>query len=270
VSENQSEIECWNGRAGREWAAWQEELDAWMAPITEVLLERAAPKRGERVIDVGCGAGTTTLALGERVGESGHVTGVDVSQQMLARARERASNAPWIELLLGDAASTALPRADLVVSRFGVMFFVDPVRAFRNLRGERLTFACWRPMKDNPWARVPAEAVAPFTPPAPPPTPESPGPFSFADPDRVQRILDQAGWKDITIEPVDLSTRWGRGGTLASAFEMVTHVGPASRRLAEASDPTPGRAALREALKPFVKSDGVWVDAAIWIVRARG
>lgn len=267
----------WNGRAGERWASQQAVQDAIFIPVTELLIEHAGPKPGERVIDVGCGCGDTSIAFGKRVGPSGHVLGVDISEQMLARARKLApANLP-VEFALADATTYPFAdgAADLLVSRFGVMFFADPVRSFANLRkglrrGGRLTFICWRGPKENPWLMVPLQAVYRHVPRLPPVGPEDPGPFAFASSERVERILREAGFAGIHIAPHDLSLDIAAGGGFESAIETAVIIGPANRALEEAEPNARAAAveAVRHDLKPYAKGDSVLLGGAIWIVSA--
>ncbi len=219
-----------------------ERLDRLFAGITEQAIAVAAPAPGERVLDIGCGCGATVLALATRVGANGHVLGVDVSAPMLEVARRRvaADGLSQAEVLLADAATHrfAAGQADLIFSRFGVMFFDAPVEAFINLRqalatGGRLFFACWRPFKHNDWFAVPFKAVVPHLPPQEKPEPDAPGPFAFADPERVT-ILGLAGFSDVAIRPVDTMLTVGRYGgyhRLCSADRpRIASLGNSNRR----------------------------------------
>lgn len=274
---NADQVAYWNGRAGERWASQQAVQDTIFIPVTELLIEHARPQPGERVIDVGCGCGDTSIAFGRRVGPSGHVLGVDISEQMLARAREVApANLP-VEFALADATTYPFTAgaADLLVSRFGVMFFAEPARSFANLRkglrsGGRLTFICWRGPKENPWLMVPLQAVYRHVPRLPPVGPEDPGPFAFASAERVERILREAGFSDICVAPHDLSLDIAAGGGFESAVETAVIIGPANRALEEAAPEarTAAVEAVRHDLKPFAKGDSVWLGGAIWIVSA--
>ncbi|MCW6509600.1 class I SAM-dependent methyltransferase [Lichenifustis flavocetrariae] len=274
---NTDQIAYWNSVAGERWALLQARIDAVFAPLTGAALAFAAPKSEERVVDIGCGAGATVLGLAQAVGGSGHVLGVDVSKPMLTVAERRvaAETLPQATLLLADASThTFAPRTfDLVFSRFGVMFFADPVAAFANIRtglvdGGRLAFACWQPLKANPWFEVPVAALRPLLPPAPPADPLEPGPFAFADADRVRGILDAAGFEDIRIEPHH--TRMNLGSPTA-ALDFLTQVGPASRALGDAEPEN--RPALIDAVRSALAShdgpDGIVLGGAIWLVSAR-
>lgn len=274
---NADQVAFWNGRAGERWASQQAIQDTIFIPVTELLIEHAKPQAGERVIDVGCGCGDTSVAFAKRVGPSGRVLGVDISAQMLARAREIApANLP-VEFALADATTYPFPEgsADLLVSRFGVMFFAEPARSFANLRkgmrrGGRLTFICWRGPRENPWLMVPLQAVYRHVPRMAPVGPEDPGPFAFASSERVERILSDAGFADIRIAPHDLSLDIAAGGGFESAVETAVIIGPANRALEDAAPDARAAAieAVRHDLKPFAKGNGVWLGGAIWIVSA--
>jgi len=273
---NEAQIEYWNGKAGQTWVRSMDRIDHMLAPITRRLLERAAVVAGERVIDVGCGCGSTTLELVRR---GALVFGVDVSEPMLALAKERAAAAGLknVAFKRADAATQPLtPDHELVFSRFGVMFFADPVAAFANLRtgltpNGRLVFVCWQAMRENAWMSTAGEAVTAFLPkPATPPDPRAPGPFAFADRDDVHRILSAAGFGSIEIE--DLRTTLHVGDDLDQAMDFQKDVGPVARALAELEGETRARAmaAAREALAKRLGPGGIDLGAACWLVTARG
>jgi SAM-dependent methyltransferase len=275
----------WNGKAGETWTALQERIDAVFAPLTAAALDAAAPTANERVLDIGCGCGATVLALAHRVGPGGQVLGLDVSEPMAARARERIAAAGLANaaVRVADAAAhdfAGSGGADLLFSRFGVMFFADPAAAFRNLRralrpGGRLLFAVWRPMAENGWFTVPLDAGRPLLPPQPPPEPGAlpyvPGPFAFADPDRVRGILAEAGWQDVALAPRDVPMRIAPPGQVDAAAEFATRVGVLARALADADPALRARVrqAVADALRPHDGPDGVVLSGAIWLVSAR-
>jgi ubiquinone/menaquinone biosynthesis C-methylase UbiE len=278
--DNSAQIEYWNDRAAVTWTALQDRLDAMFTPLTARALDAAAPAAGERVLDVGCGCGATVLELGRQVGRNGSVLGVDVSQPMAARARERitAARLDNAQVLVADASTHGFSPGDrdLLFSRFGVMFFADPAAAFANLRravrpGGRLLFACWRPMTDNPWFQVPARAAAHLLPPAPPADPEAPGPFAFANPDRVKQILGTAGWSDVALTPQDVPMRLAGPGQVEDAAGFATRVGALARALAEVSAEVKAQAteAIAAELARFDSTDGVCLSGSIWLVSAR-
>jgi SAM-dependent methyltransferase len=274
---------AWQDAAGAKWVAEQEQTDAQLAPLGLAALEVARPNAGERVLDVGCGAGQSTLQLAELVGPSGRVVGVDISQPLLDHARKRVAQAGAsnVELVLGDATVVDLPGPfDFVFSRFGVMFFEEPVRAFSNLAkasapGARLCFVCWQGIDVNPWATAPLTAVRRLRPAQPLPellAPGRPGPFSFADPALVRDLLTRAGFTSVDIAPRELEMSFGGARTVAQAVRYATTIGPAARFLASAelaTDDPQVIAALTEAITPFATDRGVLVPARILIVTAR-
>lgn len=253
-----------------------------LAPCGAAALRAAAPAAGERVLDVGCGAGASSLALAAQVGSSGQVLGLDISEPLLSRARERTPPGVPITYRLGDAAAEPLPRGafDLLFSRFGVMFFPDPAAAFRHLRTAlaptgRLAFVCWRRFDENDWVRLLMSAVAEILPSLTVPAPETPGPFAFGDPARVRQILAVAGFRDVRLEPYDCALVYGEASTaedaVDAALELSLRVGPLSRALAEQPPELRERAAraVREALRQRVAGHVVTLGGACWIVTAR-
>jgi SAM-dependent methyltransferase len=277
--DNAAQAEYWNTVAGETWVAHQADLDARLAPFGAILVDRACPDPGQSVIDVGCGSGATLLRLAERVGPTGRVLGIDISAPMLALAKTRTANAGHghVELLQVDAQTHPFEpgRYDLVASRFGVMFFADPVAAFGNLKralrpGGALTFVAWSPMQANPWFALPLEAAVPFVGPPDPAPPRTPGPFAFDDPAYVEEILTAAGYAEVAIETV--ATTLTGAATAAEEAEMVCQVGPLTRLLrARAPDEaTRGRlvAAVTDALRPFQTAAGVRIPATVHCARA--
>jgi SAM-dependent methyltransferase len=272
---NEQQVEYWNGAVGERWAALQDRIDLQLNNISDALMPFAKAQPGERVLDIGCGCGTTTLRLGMTVGREGSVVGVDISAPMLgvARARAQAMNAD-IPFLESDASTHDFqPVFDLVFSRFGVMFFADPVAAFKNIRRAvapkgRLAFVCWRTFKENDWAFVPYNAARPFLPEQPSSDPHAPGPFAFADAERLKGILTSAGFAHIRIEKFD--TTCNLGATLEQAVEATLNVGPLSRAAGEVDDAARVkiRDAVKEALKPCQTLAGVTPAAACWLVSA--
>jgi SAM-dependent methyltransferase len=276
--QNADQIAYWNGPGGQRWADRQAAQDILLAPVADLLIDRARPKSGERIIDVGCGSGATSIAFAHKVGPSGHVFGVDVSGPMLARARASAPKELPVDFVLADATIYPFDPAsfDLLASRFGVMFFADPAKSFANLRSGlrpsgRLAFACWREPRENPWMMTPLQAIYQHVPKLPPQGPDDPGPFSFASEARVHRILSEAGFKDIAMEPCNLALDIAIGGGIEAAVRSALEIGPASRAL-EGHPPETRAAAMksvREVLEPFAKGETVALPGAIWIVTAR-
>jgi SAM-dependent methyltransferase len=277
-SDNQAQIDYWNGEAGQRWVAEQERLDAMMAQTTLALLDAADPQWGEAVLDIGCGCGTTAIAFAEAAGAAGSVLGLDVSQPMLdfARRRAEAANLGALRFSRADAATHPFQGEgfDLAASRFGVMFFADPIAAFRNIAAAlkpsgRLAFVCWRDWRQNEWVRVPVAAVRPHVPPQPPLGPEEPGPFAFAQLGRIRTILASAGFDAITVRPLDTKGEFGE--TLEEGVRYMMGFGPISRMLAPADDTQRARAhaALRDALRPYASNGPIAFGLAQWLVTAR-
>ena len=274
---NAEQITYWNEQTGPKWVAGQERLDRMIAPFGDAAMAALGLRSGERVIDVGCGCGDTSLALARQVTASGSVLGVDISEPMLERARDRARHdgCSQAHFLTADAQTHGFDAgaADALFSRFGVMFFAHPTAAFANLgralrAGGRLAFACWQPVTENPWMFVPIMAAAQVVALPPPPAPDAPGPFAFGDRARVTTILQEAGFHDVAIEGFAPSLTVGGGGDLDEAVRFVLQLGPTAAALRDASPDQLTRVsvAVRDALQPFVTPDGVVMASASWIV----
>jgi SAM-dependent methyltransferase len=276
---NQQQIDYWNQVAGPRWAEMGDRIHDQIAPIGEAAMQRAQVAPGERVLDVGCGCGHTSLELARRAGPGGRVQGIDISGPMLASARDRASGAGVgnISFLQADAQVHDFEAGsfDLLFSRFGVMFFEDPVAAFANLRraladAGRLCFVCWQAIQHNPWMLTPAAAAAQHVE-LSPPEPGAPGPFAFADADRVRGILADAGYREIGCQDQSGELAVGRGRSLEETIEFLSQMGPAGAALREASEETraKARSSMRDALAPFYTGDALVMRYAAWIVTAR-
>jgi SAM-dependent methyltransferase len=263
----------WNGPGGEGWLAAYQRIQRAIGDIGEVGLTAAAPQHGEHVIDIGCGTGDTTAALARAVGLAGHVLGVDISETLITAARaHRLDNATFV---VGDAATHPFQAGhyDLVFSRFGVMFFADPVAAFRNIRralkpAGRLVFIAWRTPQENPWGTTPVRAAQPFLPPQQRPGPEDPGQFAFGDRARVERILGEAGFTALRFEPIDRQI-W-MGDTVAEVVAGAGKFGPLARAFAGAEPAAIEKAkqAIAEVLAPHEGPEGVRLPGACWLVRA--
>ena len=267
----------WNGEPGGRWLARAEQTDRMLAPVLTAAVAAAQVRPGETVLDVGCGCGASVVTLADAVGPDGRVIGADISAPMLTRATERSAHLQQAECILADAATrdfSALS-ADLIFSRFGVMFFGDPAAAFANLKtalkpGGRILFACWRPITENGWMDVPLRAAYAHVPRMPRPSPEDPGPFSFADPDRVRRIFREAGLPEPSFTPCDVQLDIAAGGTLDDAVRSAAEIGATARALQDQPEDL-RRAALaevRRALEPYVTPRGVPLPGAVWLVSA--
>ncbi len=276
---NAEQIEYWNSKVGDTWARMQDRLDLAFTPVTAALLSLAAPQPGEDVLDIGCGTGETTLAMAAAVGDEGSALGLDISEALLARARERA------EELLSEADFRNADAAcfdeeqgfDLILSRFGIMFFDDPVAAFDNLHGlaapgGRLCFACWQPPAENLWATLPMQALGALLPVQPEADLYAPGPFAFADPERVHGILTKAGWQDVAFHAVPFTMVIGEGAdALAAAVKFNLRIGPAARLVRDAGPAVEAAAptVLTDALRPYVSDGSVGLPGAVWLVSAK-
>jgi SAM-dependent methyltransferase len=268
----------WSGEGGRRWLAGEVFTARAVAAFGEAAFAAAAPRAGESVLDIGCGTGATTLQLGAAVGGDGAALGVDVSPDLLAKARSTAAaaGAKNVSFVEADAETDELGRSgfDVLYSRFGVMFFADPTAAFARMRaamkpGGRLAFACWTRFKDNPWGLVPYAAAASHVPPMPPLGPEDPGPYSFGDPDRVRRILDGSGWKAVELSMIERPIALALGGGIEEALSFCGSASPVSRLLADAPEDAKARAreAIRAALAPYVGPNGrVELPGRCWLV----
>lgn len=264
----------WNGSAGQAWVDAQALLDALFEPIERRLVDDARRRSARRVLDVGCGSGATTLAIARVLPAGGRGTGVDISQPLIAAARARADAGTNVDFVCADAQRHAFDAGayDLLVSRFGLMFFDDPVAAFANLRraathGASLCGYAWRSPAKNPFMTTAERAARPWLPRMPVADPHAPGQFAFAERDRVARILAGAGWADVAIDALDVPMRF----PAASLERYFARLGPLGRMLADVDATTRARivSTVHEAFAPFVQGDDVRFDAACWRIVAR-
>jgi SAM-dependent methyltransferase len=276
--DNQAQIDYWNGKVGDTWVRMQERMDKALTPVTAALLAAAAPAAGEQVLDVGCGAGETTLAAAVAVGDDGIAVGLDVSQPLLAHARTRADALGLdVDFIEADASQWADEAGsfDLIMSRFGVMFFADPGAAFTHLHtlaapGARLVFACWQPAARNQWATLPLTVLAPLLPPLPADDPHAPGPFAFADAARLATLLEGAGWHDVALNSLPFTMLVGEGDDpLASAVNFNLRIGPAARAVRDAGIEEQAKPLLAAALAAHCHDGEVRLPGAVWLVTAR-
>ena len=265
----------WNGLAGRGWVEAQALTDKTYQPLEDLLVDAVAAVSRGAVLDVGCGTGRTTIAVARRLGLDSRCTGVDISEPMIAAALARVErDGTTARFILADAQDFAFEPAsvDTIMSRFGVMFFDDPVRAFANLRRAAtddgsLRCITWRSAAENAFMTTAERAAAPPLPDLPPRRPDGPGQFAFADEGRVHRILQESGWVDIEFRPIDLEC------TLPEK-DLVTYLsrlGPVGLILQEADDRTRAQVidAVRPAFDPYVHGADVRFTAACWLVGAR-
>jgi len=275
--ENAGQIGFWNGGGGARWVEQQAVLDAMLAPLDQLLIDRAGIRDGERVVDIGCGCGATTIAAADKVGAGGGVLGIDVSAAMLIRANELAPQQAPVSFVQGDAMVHHFSAAscDLMISRLGVMYFADPVRGFLNIRNAlrsegRVAFAAWRELRDNPWALDPLQAAYDHVPKLPGLPPHAPDDFAFASRERVEHVLNEAGLRRVRLERCDLALDISAGQGVEGAARSALAIGPASRavdgqpvELTEAAT-----AAVTKALSRYADGATVMVPASAWIVTA--
>ncbi len=281
TGKNAGQFEFWNSTSGEKWVANQVALDRHLSSLTDRLFHHAAIQPGERIIDIGCGTGTTALRAAAAAGSEGTVLGIDLSNPMLGLARTRAQaqgGVANLSLEIADGQSHVFDPAafDLLQSRFGVMFFENPTAAFANLRtalrpGGRLCFVCWGPLSDNPWFAIPrAAAVRQLGAPEATP-PRAPGPMAFAETAYVTEILSGAGFQDVEVktETCDLIG----ASDISATADFALNVGPASRliRLHEPSPTTIAaiHAEVETELTPYHGAGGVKVPARLNFVQAR-
>ena len=272
---NADMLAFWNGQGGRIWVARQAHTDTTLTPVTEALLAFAAPRAGERILDVGCGCGAPTLEFARAVGPTGRVAALDISGPMLAEgaARAKAAGIANVDWRQADPATAALDEYDVLTSAFGTMFFGDLVGAFAHMRcaanaDARMAIVCWRSLAENPWMEVPMNAVARHVPPRPKPVPDAPGMFAFADPERVSEVLTASGWAPPGFEKLDADLDIAAGRGLEQAVIQSTQIGAVNSWLRNqpAEVVSVAIASVREALEPYVDGASVRLPGAMWLI----
>ncbi|MBV1914798.1 MAG: methyltransferase domain-containing protein [Pseudomonadales bacterium] len=283
TGENEKQIKFWNSDAAASWIEKNEEMDAMLQSLGAVAIERANLREGEHVLDIGCGCGATTLDMVSTVGSDGMVTGVDVSAPMLELANSKIQNLPGSlgkvpSFVLADAATYPFQKNqyDLIFSRFGVMFFMNPEAAFTNMRvalkpGGRLAFMCWGPVGENDWVMKPMMAARQHLPEMPATDPKAPGPFALSDTEYVRDILTTAGFTDINFESRAHVMRAGRGDTVEQAAESSLESGPISRMLMDQPDSMKAKVieSVASALADYYKEGSFELNGKCWIVTAK-
>jgi SAM-dependent methyltransferase len=278
---NAEQFEYWNGDAGKRWALEDDTMARLLQPISLALLDHAAVKDCDSALDVGCGGGSQSMLLADRMGPGARVLGVDISGPMLEVARGKAADAgsdiAAVEFLQADASTHPFEPGsfDLLFSRFGVMFFDDPVAAFSNMHKSlrpqaKLAFACWQPLKDNEWTLLPLQAALQHLPAPEMPDPHAPGPFAFADPQRVEGILQDSGFGDITVTSFTREIRFGEADTLPASVRQLAMIGPVSRLLAGQPPEVMAQVfgSMEEVLAPYYSDGALNLPGAIWFVTA--
>jgi SAM-dependent methyltransferase len=270
-------VSYWNGPGGDRWTGESARTEKMLSRVADLLYPLARAIPGETVLDVGCGLGPTTVELARRVAPNGRAVGLDVSAKMVELARQRAKGVANIEFIAADAATYRFdaPFADLLFSRFGVMFFGDPTAAFTNLRKAlkpkgRMVFACWRRLSDNPWMLKPLLAAYEHVPKLPAAQPDEPGPFAFADQERVSQILTAAGFAAPRFTPIDLAFDIAGGQGMDAAVRQAMTIGATSRALQDQPKNLvdAAAAAIRQTLTPYLKGQSVELPGAVWLVES--
>jgi SAM-dependent methyltransferase len=274
---NLEQREYWDGAGGEHWREEAERYEALNRRFGARLLEALAPAEGERVLEVGCGNGGVAVELARRVGPSGAVLGLDLSGPMLANARHRAAEAGLDHLRFEQGDAQVCPfepgSFDAVTSRFGVMFFDDPVAAFGNLAravrgGGRLAVLCWQDLLRNEWLTVPVGAALAHVPMPELGDPGAPGPFALADPDRLSGVLREAGWADVMLD--DVEEPMVMGGSLDDTVAFMQRTDMAATLMKDVPEDAAAAAwaAVREALAPYAGDDGVVLRGRAWLATA--
>ncbi len=277
---NSDEIDYWNGPQGQKWANYNRLTDLMYQHFGDKTIERAALKPGERILDVGCGCGATTLKLAKLLAPGGDITALDVSTVMLAIAREKTKSAAVpIKIINADAETYELDSAsfDVMFSQFGLMFFANPVAAFVNFHralkpNGRIAFVCWRGPELNPWYITPFEAVRHYMPEMEAPNPDAPAsPFSFESREKVEKMLSDAGFVDVQLESFETTIRMGDGDLESCVDYVAAFNGPVAgilRNAGEAATPAIIET-LRVAMEPYHTGKYLELAASPWIVSAR-
>ena len=279
MQDNAAQRKYWNSASGAKWITFEDELDAVLAAVNDALIWRVRPRPGEHVLDIGCGTGATTRAFAPHLAPGGAITALDISKTLLTQAQSRGANQKIeTRFCLCDAQSDAIPGApfDIATSRFGVMFFADPVAAFTNIRrhlraGGRVVFAAWAAMKGNPWFEVPGAAAVRRLGPVDPIEPNAPGPLGFQNIDHVVDILARAGFRDVGGEVADLTLHYP--GKLRGMAALASQLGPAARILRHYDGTSEDVAAIEamvlDGFRGFETAQGVDIPARINFFQAR-
>jgi len=271
--------ELWNGGGGLNWMRFQNRLEKSLTPFGQQAISTAMFTKNERILDVGCGWGDTSFEIAQNVGSNGYVRGIDISELILRQARSQTAsfrlNNISFECVDAESHNFEAIEYDVIFSRFGIMFFNDPVAAFKNIRtalkkNGRIVFICWQSVNANQWVNLPIEITEKYTALTQQIDPEAPGGFAFGNSNRVLQILKDAGFVDVKVEP--FKTKFNVGKNLDEAIEFLSHLGPASSVLDDPkiNDEIKSNIIkeLRNTLALYQTSQGVELDAATWIFTA--
>ncbi len=276
---NDAQAEYWNSKQGQNWVTFQSDLDTLLGSVTSQLIAAVKPQAGQKIVDLGCGAGASTFEFAELIAPGGKIHGIDVSEPLITRARQRQQelSADNVSFAIADAQEQQLGSGDydVAVSRFGVMFFSDTEKAFRNIAGcirpgGRLVFAAWAGPEHNPWFSLPQEAAAEHLGPAEPADPHAPGPLAFRDADRVIGILQDTGLTDCQSVQVEIDLH--HPGGLKPVLQIAPHVGPVARMLKAKNGTAEDLSAIMNTIakrfEPFLCNDGIRIPAAVHVFSA--
>jgi SAM-dependent methyltransferase len=273
---NLEQAQAWDGPDGDDWTAHEEQYNDAVRRHTPRLLAAARINADDHVLDIGCGCGESTRAAA-RAAAHGSVLGIDLSARMTARARERSRSEGLANLVFQQADAQVYPfpaqAFDVAISRFGAMFFGDPIAAFQNIRRSlrpagRLAISSWRELKQNEWITAVRSALAAGRS-LPEPPPDAPGPFGLASPDRIDAVLGAAGFQHITLEPVDEPVYFG--ADTADAFAFLSSIGVVKGMLNDLDNATRAQALeeLRAMLTAHQTAEGVLLESRAWLITAR-
>jgi len=273
---NKDQEEMWNGAGGKAWVRAQTLLDTAFQPFADILVETVTTANANSVLDIGCGTGATTLAMAKALGPEADCLGLDISETMISHARKRAAESgSHAEFLVADAQTHDFPSStfDMITSRFGVMFFEDPVAAFRNLNraaqpGTQLLMFSWRDPAENPFMTAAEAGARPLLPGLPEREPNARGQFGFADAARVEHILSESGWQDVVSEKLDVECRF----PLSAMDLYVSLMGPVGYAIAQGVDEATRERVIdvvRAAFMEFADGDEIVFTAACWKTAAR-
>jgi ubiquinone/menaquinone biosynthesis C-methylase UbiE len=276
---NIKQKQFWSGAGGDVWVDKQREMDIMLNPLGERVIQGLDLKEETKILDIGCGCGATTLEIAKIVNQ-GEVIGVDISEPMLERATQTASDMALtnISYQVKDVQVDEMPNKyfDIAFSRFGVMFFEDPFEAFNNINHSlkddgQLSFVCWQHASLNPWQSLSIQVIKEFLDlPAPPP--KSPGPFAFEDKSYIEEILNASGFRDIEIKDNQEDIVMFSGKSIREACEDYLTINPVVTEMLKNS-PSELREEILEALigkfSDYHKDDGLLFPSATWVVSAR-
>jgi SAM-dependent methyltransferase len=268
-------FDAWNGDSGQRWAEEADRRDRVLAPFAEVLLDAAGLSLGERVLDIGCGCGATTLAAARAIGIDGKALGLDLSQPMLDVARQRQASAGIdnVAFVQGDAqAHRFATERDVAISRFGTMFFADPTAAFANVArglhgGGRICLVTWQPLAVNDWLMVPGVALLRYGN-LPDTVGGGPGMFGQSESDAVITTLRAAGYDGVELTPASVSMLLGTDADDATDYLAMSGIGRAVLDTVPTDQRPAALDAVREVLAEHIASDGVRLNGAIWVITA--